>query len=100
MAAYSVLIPMSLVLSRVVVRQGSPMLILGRGRRRRALRQQAAAARAGEAGDLSRALPRSLYRELVFRMRDVAVEERRRLAAELATYTAAGPVRVRAAVLV
>src|SRR4051812_3787822 len=100
MATYCILVPVSLALGRTIVSGCSPMLILGWGSRRRALRQQAAAALAGQAVDVSRALPRGVYRELVERMRDIAVDERRRLATEVATYTSAGPVRVHAAVVV
>jgi hypothetical protein len=99
MAAYFLLVPVTLAVNRSIVRQIAPTLIFGLGRRRRAQQQQAFAARAGQAVNLSRALPRSVHRELVERMCDVAVDERRRLAAELATYTAAGPARVHAVVV-
>jgi hypothetical protein len=100
MGAYLLLVPVTLAVNRTIVRQIAPALIFGPGRRRRAQQQQASAARAGRAVNLSRAFPRSVHRELVERMRDVEVDERRRLAAELATYTAAGPVRVHAVVVV
>ena len=58
------------------------------------------AAKAGHSVDLSRALPRPLYRELAERMRDTAVDERRRLAMDLATYTTRGPARVTAVTVV
>ena len=100
MAAYRVLIPVSLAASGVIARSMTPALIIRPSSRRRARQQQVAAARAGQAVDLSRALSRAVYRELTDRMREVAFEERRRLATEVATYTSAGPARVLAAVVV
>src|ERR1700712_2923302 len=98
MFSYFFLVPVSMVASRTISRQFSLALTIRRATRRR-LRQQAAAL-AGEAVDLSQALPRTVYRELAAQLSEIAVEERRRLAAELSTYTAAGPAQVHSAVAI
>ena len=98
MPVYFLLVPVSMVASRAISRQFSPALIFRRAGRRRD-RQQAAAL-AGKAVDLSQALPRSLYRELAARLTEVAGDERRRLVAELSTYTAGGPAQVQSAVAI
>jgi hypothetical protein len=98
MSAYFFLMPVSMFTSRTITGRMTSALIVRPGVRRR--ERQRAAALAGQAVDLSRALPRAAYRELAARLRHVADEERRRLAAELATHTAAGPASVHTAVLV
>jgi hypothetical protein len=98
-SAYFVLVP-SLALTRVISRLASPQLILRPRSRRREQQEQVSAAKAGRAVDLSRALPRSLHRELASWLRCVADDERRRLAKELATFTTPGPARVRAVAVV
>jgi hypothetical protein len=98
-SAYFVLVP-SLALTRVITRLWSPQLIFRPGGRRRGQEEQVSAAKEGRTVDLSRALPRSAYRELAGWLRGVAVDERRRLANELTTFTTPGPARVRAVAVV
>jgi hypothetical protein len=98
MSAYFFLMPVSMFTTRAITRHFAAALIVLPGARRR--ERQRVAALAGEAVDLARALPRAAYRELTARLRNVADEERRRLAAELAAHMAAGPAGVHAAVLI